>query len=266
MQDNSFELLLVSLGRYDLNHLKKQNISSDVIVANQTDFDGRETIINDGHHVEIISTTTRGVGKNRNIALLNASKDICLLGDDDIIYRDDYQKIVLNAFNGIPQADGIIFNIIDESENRNRRVNTSIKRVHSWNSLNYGAVRLAFRRSAIEKKNIWFNLQFGGGAKYGSGEDSLFIRDMLARKLKLYTYPESIATIPKSESTWFEGYNEKYYRDKGALLTALFPRMAFIMIILFIAKNKHQFQEYSFPRIIKIMYGGKREYQNNQFE
>ena len=75
----------------------------------------------------------------------------------------------------------------------------------------------------IIKNNIFFSVIFGAGSKYTHGEDSLFLRDALRKNLKIYTYPVSFASQDNTSSTWFTGHDEKYFFDKGAVLTALFP-------------------------------------------
>ena len=59
--------------------------------------------------------------------------------------------------------------------------------------------------------------------KYGSGEDSLFFRDCLREGLRIYTYPAVIGHLRPEPSSWFTGYNEKYFFDKGVLWSQLFP-------------------------------------------
>ena len=42
---------------------------------------------------------------------MRATGDICLFADDDMIYVNDYSKLVENAFLENPTADVIIFNL-----------------------------------------------------------------------------------------------------------------------------------------------------------
>ncbi|HAZ18610.1 MAG TPA: hypothetical protein DCY75_00365, partial [Clostridiales bacterium] len=52
--------------------------------------------------------------------------------------------------------------------------------------------------------------------------DTLFLHSCLQKGLKIYAVPDSIATLSdERESTWFRGYNEKYYYDKGVLFAAV---------------------------------------------
>src|SRR5699024_7943537 len=159
-----------------------------------------------------------GVGLSRNNALMRATADICLMADDDMIYKDNYTDIVINAFKENPKADIIMFNVPIHKENGDTIVKVKKnERVRFYNSLRYGTVNIAFKKDSIIKKDVFFSLLFGGGARYGSGEDSLFIINSLKKGLKIYSCTEVIAEINDNGSTWFEGYNKKYFFDRGAL-------------------------------------------------
>ncbi|MDP4117859.1 MAG: hypothetical protein Q8873_01560 [Bacillota bacterium] len=62
---------------------------------------------------------------------------------------------------------------------------------------------------------------FGGGAIYSSGEDTLFICDLLKKRLKVYVYSATIVAVQQGQSTWFSGYSNKYLFDEGALYRAI---------------------------------------------
>src|SRR5690606_25492782 len=126
---------------------------SDVIIVNQCNRNEFEEFKCKGKSVRFLSLSERGVGLSRNTALMRATADICLIADDDLIYVDNYKEIVLNAFKDNPKADVIIFSvtIFDNKGQRTRKLKN--KRVGLHNFMRYGAVRVAFRRSVILKKN-----------------------------------------------------------------------------------------------------------------
>ena len=87
---------------------------------------------------------------------------------------------------------------------------------------------------------------FGGGARYGAGEDVTFIQDCLKAGLRVYTSPIIVSTMKQDSSTWFKGYDRKYYKDKGALLAANFPFISTAGSYIQAFKNKgaeHTFLE-----------------------
>ena len=99
------------------------------------------------------------------------------------------------------------------------------------------------------------------GTQFGSGEDSIFIYDCIKSGMKVYTSPEIILTIPKSDSTWFEGYNEKYFYDKGALMARIFGRKANIIIPVFLLKNRKTIKKIKSKTAYELMRKGCREFE-----
>jgi len=239
----------------------EMNIHTDAVIINQCGRFERTVLTINGNEVKFYSFNERGVGRSRNNALMNSSADICMLADEDMIYVDSYEKIVLRAFNKNPKADIILFEIESLNPERKCAVIKKNARIALFNVLKYGACRIAFKREKVIRSNIWFSLMFGGGAKYGSGEDSLFIYECIKKGLKLYTCKEKIADTKRDTSSWFTGYGEKYYKDKGALCAALKPRYSKLLSIIFAAKWYQKYKsEYKFTQIVKLMFNGVDDY------
>jgi glycosyltransferase involved in cell wall biosynthesis len=239
----------------DLAKYREMNIQTNVVLANQDNrYDYIEENI-DGNRVRMVTTAHRGVGRNRNIALLYASADILMFSDDDMQYRQHYEQYVIKAFESLPKADIIIFNIDPISAVTSRRINTKVKRVHLFNVLNYGFPRVAIRRAAVERANLWVSTWFGGGAKYCSGEDNLFLVRALKSGLKIYTYPLYIGSVKQRESSWFTGFNEKYFFDNGAWLESAFPILKHLLIWYFVFKFSSE-TSLSIKDMWKLQYNG----------
>lgn len=235
------QLLLSTMNQHNYDLLKEMNISSDVIVINQWDRNQWNEFIYKGKQIKWISSKERGVGLSRNTALMKATAKICLFSDDDVRYIDGYEKKIQKAFERLPQADVIIFDIVLVNETKeitNFRNIKKIQRLHLFNTMRYGACRIAIRRESIVRENIYFSLLFGGGARYSAGEDSLFIRDCLRKKLKLYAYPLVIGYVDDSKSSWYQGVTHKLLMDKGALLYAAFPKIYPLLFLYYAIKTK----------------------------
>jgi glycosyltransferase involved in cell wall biosynthesis len=243
------ELLVSTMNQKNTTIAKKMNISTDAIIVNQSDFFNYTEEKNGKNIVRMYTFNERGVGKSRNNALMRSDADICVLADDDMVYTEDYKIKILEEFKENPKADVIIFsvNIIDKNGERTRKLKS--KRVRFLNSFKYGAVRVAFKREKILKHNIHFSLLFGGGAKYGSGEDTVFITDCLKKGLKVYTSSKKIADVYNYQSSWFTGYNNKYFFDKGYLYGSIAPKLSFMLALQFLVrkypiyKNQVKFQD-----------------------
>ncbi|MBQ6935812.1 MAG: glycosyltransferase family 2 protein [Clostridia bacterium] len=220
------EVLVSTMHQKNSDLINKMNLKTDAIIINQTDnADFKELSIND-KKVRMFSFNERGVGLSRNSALMRSDADICVLADDDMVFCDNYEETVRNAFEDNPRADLIIFNLIEDGKSLNRQ-NTNITKINILNYMNYGAARIAFKRKAISYNGITFNLNFGGGTNHQCGEDTLFLRNCLKKGLNIIALPQAIAELKdERDSTWFKGYNEKYFFDKGAVLALAHPVLA----------------------------------------
>lgn len=233
------QVLVAAMDQTDLSLVTKMNLACSAIIANQTDHFGYDCENTDAGKVVMISTDTRGVGVNRNIALLASDSEFILFADDDLRYYDELEKNILSAFDENPKADAIIFGIdlMKNGEIYERR-HLKNRRLRLWNSMRYGAPVLAARRSAIVKSGITFNTCFGGGCIYGSGEDSLFIKACFDKGLRVYSCEYVLGIRRNDSSSWFSGCDEKYFYDKGALMGCLFPRLKHLMALYFAVRCK----------------------------
>src|SRR5699024_11139668 len=208
------QVLIATMDQENHSLLKKMNIQSDAIIGNQTVINKIEEITYNNHQIKYLSFKEKGVGLNRNNALMRAKADICFLADDDMVYVADYPNIVRKQFEENPKADVIIFNLYEE--NPTRYITKNKFKVNFLNYMRFGAARIAFKTDSITKNGIYFNQHFGGGTEHSSGEDSLFLTECLKKKLNIIAVPVFIATLTEErDSTWFAGYNEKFFRDKG---------------------------------------------------
>lgn len=247
----------------DFSLAKKMNIQSDAIIINQANeiaYYQKKNSIN--NTLQMFSFAERGVGLSRNNALMRAKADICMMADDDMVYVDNYEEIVKSTYQKYPDADFIVFNVrVHYTDRTEERVKKN-GRVHYWNSLRYGTVTFSFKRESVQKKNLSFSLLFGGGAKYSSGEDTLFLWSSLKKGLKVYSEKTVIADVYNYESSWFEGYNEKFYRDKGALFKAMEPKLYPLLNLQLALRKRNEYQtNKSITDILRIMHQGSREMQ-----
>ena len=252
------QVLIATMHQNDRSLLDKMNIQTDAVVGNQCDRNEVERFEYNGNTVDWLSFAERGVGLNRNNALMRAKADYCLFADDDMLFRDGYEQTVLEAFEKNPKADVLIFNIEEEGETT-RRSNDKVKKIGLLSYMNYGAARLVIKRSAVSYGGVSFNLNFGGGTPHSCGEDTLFLRDCLRAGLKMYAVPYTVAKLTESrESSWFKGYTEKYFYDKGVVLGIAHPVLG-RLFALYLALRHGEYvaeSEYSRKQILKFMLNG----------
>lgn len=235
----TIQTLVVTTQQTDHSLFDKMNIQTDAVIGNQCDRDEVETVEQNGHRVRWMSLKERGVGLNRNTVMMRSDADICVFADDDMVFHDGYPETVAALFEQYPDADVILFNL-DEKVKKHYHI-PALTKVNKKNYGRYGAARLAFRREKVFMAGVTFHLMFGGGAPYSSGEDSIFLHDCLQKKLKMIAVPTAIAELHDDrESTWFEGYNDKFFYDKGVLYAQLYGKKARLVALYNCFKHRHK--------------------------
>lgn len=249
--------VLLSVMNLKKENLDKMNITSKCTVINQCGKDDFEKYKN----FNIYSYNEKGLSRSRNRGLDKATEDIVLICDDDVIYNESYENRVIEEFENNPKADVIFFNM--ESPYRKKKTIKKRKRLHIYNSLHYASCNIAFRKDSIKNKNIRFNTDFGPNAKWGNGSDTIFIRDVLKNKLKIYSSPVNLGTVYHRSSTWFKGYNEKFFFNKGVLFTAINKKFRKILLLQYLLRHSEVFKDLGFLKAYKSMKKGSNAYIRN---
>ena len=255
----TLEVLCATMHRIDFSLIKEMNIKSDVVFANQCDRTAYEEVKFDGHTAKMISTETRGVGKNRNLALIYASADVCLFADDDVVYNDDYEKTVCHFYEEHPDADVVVFNfLVSRNGSKPDNIVNKTKKL-KFKKFSYGTYAVSVRRSSIDWHNIKFHHQFGGGTLYSCGEDTCFLNDCFKKKLTVYVCAETIGVVDHKESTWFNGYTEKYFVDKGIMFYTLVKQFAVPAAFYHCFKHREEYSNFGWKKGVGFMIQGIKE-------
>lgn len=249
--------VLASVVNQDVHELAdRMHLETDAIFVNQCDHFAVEEFERKNCRIRVFHMAERGVGRSRNTALMRADDEICLFSDQDIIYDPGYELLIAQEFEANPQADMILFNI-QVGEERRTYYNKAWKRVHWYNCGRYGAVSFALRRSSLLESGVTFSLLFGGGALYSAGEDSLFLKEFMDKGYRVYASPVLIGRETEGASTWFEGYHEKFFYDRGVLYRYLYGFMARFWALRFLlVHQKKVCRQISWQHAYQIMLEG----------
>lgn len=222
--------------------VKKMNIQSDAIVINQNEnWVEKKEIFFENKRITYICTKEKGLSRSRNLALKYATKEIVIIADDDVIYEEGYTKLIEQEYQKNKKADAIAFFVELEEYPKDINFIRSNKAINKIESMKLCSVYLTFKLSAI--KNQRFDERFGAGSRYTMGEESIFLFDLLEKNKKMFYCPKKIAYAELGESTWFNGFNKKYFFDKGAAYQRMFGNMSFFMSLQFILRKKDLFNQ-----------------------
>ena len=114
----------------------------------------------------------------------------------------------------------IIFNIEVEEERRTYHI-TERKPVRWYNCGRYGAVSFAVRRESLLQSGITFSCCLAAVQNTAMEKTACFDRVYKKGILGIYRTGDHRQRGSR-ESTWFHGYNEKFFHDRGVLYHYLY--------------------------------------------
>ena len=190
--------------------LKKSNLNNvSALIVNQCDEKEERCVEIDEIH-RMIVTNQRGLSRSRNMAIAHAKGDIVLLCDDDERFCDELEHRICKAYEEVKEADVIIFNMI----NIPRKLGGKIKKLNRLDLLKVASVQISFKLDSV-RNQVAFDVNLGAGTGNGAGEENKFLLDCAKKGLKIYYYPLEIASVAQEKSTWFKGYTEEFFYQRG---------------------------------------------------
>lgn len=206
------EILMSCMHQTDASLIAASHITGHAVVINQCDREETREYTAENGLVRFFSTTQRGLTKSRNMAITKSDADVCMLCDDDEVFVPGYEEKILSAYEKLPQADVVIFKMVNRpcsfgGEFRQLKFPQTMK-VSSW--------QISFRRESLLRTGVRFDELLGAGTGNGAEEELKFLTDCQKAGLSIWYAPVEIASVAQAESTWFDGYNEKFFYDRGA--------------------------------------------------
>ena len=249
MEQKRLQILISAVNKDPEELIGSMNLGCDTVIVNQLIGDCDERILQktdhdytklfEGFEARIINRMEKGVGLSRNTALEASDHELIQFGDDDIVYDDGYVSKVVAEFDAHPEADMLLFNVKAQA-GRETYWNEDFARVNWRNYGRYPAYAICARRDKLIGSGVKYSLLFGGGAPYMNGEDSLFLHDCLKAGLNIYRTTVAIGKEKPGQSTWFKGYTDKFFFDRGVLYHFLYGKMAVILGFRYLFKNRKE--------------------------
>lgn len=254
------QVLLSTMNQNDYSILEKTYLDSDAVVINQCTYNEMQIFSFRNNKITWVNTTNTGLSSSRNMAIDNANGDICLIADDDLEYFKDYKKIIINQFNENPKVDVIAFQV-EGIEKQFKNYASKAYNVNYLNMMKISSVEIAFKLQSIKNAGIIFDELFGSGSVFSMGEENIFLLECIKKGLKIKYVPIKIARLHIGDSSWFKGFNEKYFIDRGAIFTAMSIRWSYLYIIQFALRKYNIYSnETTFIQAITNMLKGRKKF------
>lgn len=243
-----------------LNLVKKLNVKSDALFANQNGKNETYDFDYDGHKIRIVCTDTKGVSLNRNILLNNCSGDICICIDDDCPLIEKYVSFV-NDFYKKHDISYAVFNGILAKQNNKKVYSGKTKKVKRYCNLSTaGGPGFTFDRIKLLKLGLKYNEKVGVPNYICAGEDSLFYRDLFKTKALGYRVSDVLFIISNeaTDSSYYKGINEQYVTTRGYITYLLHPYLFILYKIRHVLRFKKLGTDLSLHEMNKCMNKGKK--------
>ncbi len=257
----NIEILMATMFKKSIEDIdwESKGIKSNVLLINQSNFEGDVSRDN----IRMISSTLRGSSNSRNMALDNASGDICIIADDDVSYLPQYEKIISDAYDKYQDADIITFQIQTPEGKPFKEGYLKSEKYHTRLSiLKCASIEITFKRNSIESAGIKLDLEFGLGSKYRVHDEIIFLKDALDAGLKCVYIPIPIVVHPPESSG--TDYNESLLYSKGAAFYRLFGLKGVLFDLAFALKKYNEYKnKFSFFECVKLMLNGTLHYRKD---
>ena len=188
-----------------------------------------------GSNYKRIELPSKGVAKSRNAAISNAETRYLLFGDDDITFNEESIKKAIQYLEEHKYISILLMQAIDE---KNTLRKSYPKKAHDLKLTNSGKAatyEMMIRVEDFKSKSIYFDENFGAGAKHYLGDEYILIADALRAGLKGRFLPIVIATHP-SESSGNLRNDKADALARSKIFSRVFGIWAPVMRLLFILK------------------------------
>lgn len=251
------EILLSCMHQEDDALVRSSQITGDVVVINQCGRDGYGEYATGRGRARMFFTRQRGLTKSRNMAIREARADICMLCDDDEAFVPDYEAKILNAYASVPQADVIVFKMVG----RPPSFADKVMRLKFPMTLKVSSWQISFRRQSLLDAGVGFDELLGAGTGNGAEEELKFLLDCERAGLKIYYVPVEIASVGQEASTWFAGFTESFFENRGATTRYILGLgMASIYAVYYVIRKRSLYAGQLTPgKALGAIFRGMRE-------
>lgn len=251
------EVLLSCMHQVDASLVTRSGLTGDVVMINQTDREDYQEFSSSNGKVRMYSTCQRGLTKSRNQAINLSRADVCMLCDDDERFVANYEERILQAYQDLPQADVIIFKM----ENRPASFPDQVMRLRFPKIMKVSSWQISFRRESLQRSGVRFDELLGAGSGNGAEEELKFLLDCQRAGLVIYYVPVVIASVAQEASTWFSGFTETFFENRGATTRYILgSSVAGLYAVYYVLRKKHLYADQITPaNALRATFRGIRE-------
>jgi GT2 family glycosyltransferase len=150
--------------------------------------------------VSLEELSTMGVAKSRNRAIWKAKGEYLVFSDDDIEFNVKGLVTAIEYLDNHPELALLLGQAKDPSGGLRKRYPKKAEKLTRMNSAKAATYEMIIRVEAIRQLGVFFDEEFGAGAKNYLGDEYIFIVDLLKAGGRASFVPITIAMHPKESS------------------------------------------------------------------
>lgn len=231
-----------------------------ILIVNQTE--ENKLLVSDFPSIRVINSFEKGLSKSRNLALKNAIGKIVLIADDDVIYMNDFDTKIIQAYNQYDNKAVISFCIEKPNGLLFKKYSPNAKKNLSLMELfNVLSIEISLNKLILDKLGITFDENFGLGSEFQMGEEAVFLSDIKNKNQQIAFVPSVIVIHSEISSTEKIDFSKRYY-VQGAFLTKVLKEDYFMGLAtkLFFDVKQKKLNLNRIPAAIKNANQGKMDY------
>lgn len=246
-----FSILISTMNRSDLGFLDKMfpehdiNTLSLVIINQTTPKNKLATLL---ENIKIINSFETGLSKSRNLAIENCSTKFGLIADDDLIYKAGFEVDIEKSIANYATAGLIVFQLENENNKAFKDYKNYSYELKTTKQLqNISSAEMLVNTELIKENNLAFDTRFGINAVFPMGEEQVFSRQLINKRIKIQSVNLTIAQH-HGKSSGQNPNSDAFIKTALAIRIPYLKKLIYLWMvkyILFLWRKKHiQFNEF----------------------
>lgn len=228
-------------------------------VNNNQDYSGFvDDFLNKIDNIRYSKLTEIGLPVSRNFALHNCKAKYLIPTDSDIIFFKDELLKVEKIFSEYPEADYITLKSYYDFEKKKprKKFNSKVKFHNRRSLLSVSSIEIVLKVHSFQKENVQWDQDFGLGARFGGGLETVMLQSAHKARLKGIFYPIPLCYHPDLSSGLQVSLKKVYIRS------AVFEKIFGVfwgkfLSLVFHLKNYKDYKEFKIFDILKLILKNK---------
>lgn len=234
--NEDLEIIVSTMNRNSLDFLIPMfpfsNFSNfSILIINQTNKNC--LLISEFSTVRVINSFEIGLSKSRNLGIENTKGRIILITDDDVVFFEDFQKNIINAYNQNQNSTAICFQTITKEGDLYSNYPKYKKELGNSNLKKVLSIELTCKVEDLKKENCVFNEFFGLGSNFQDSETFFFLKRIKYKGLNVLFVPVSIV-IHESFSSSDDASSDRIIYARMAGFCKIYGVFSYLLLLKYV--------------------------------